>query len=248
MTLVKICGIKHEQHALEAARAGANLIGFVFVPVRREVMPDVAREIVSTVRSSCEQPPAAIGLFVNETADVINATVELVGLNFVQLHGDESPDLASQIDVPVIKAIRMKSVMQPDDLRATIETHLEYCDGVLIDSHVPGHWGGTGVVGDWTVVSQLARDYPIVLAGGLTPENVAEAIQTVRPAVVDVSSGVETDGEKDSTKVRSFIERAHSSAHGIDVQWPATSLTNLITDNRAGSESGLSIQTRSRAN
>jgi phosphoribosylanthranilate isomerase len=228
MTLIKICGIRETEHAMAASHAGADLIGFVFVPVRREVKPEVARDILSSVRQTVDIPPVGIGLFVNERAQTINRIADEVGLDLVQLHGDEAPELAAEIDVPVIKAIRLERDLAVSDVRRTIESYLEHCAGVLIDSHVPGHWGGTGVVGDWNVVSELARDYPIVLAGGLTPENVAEAINTVGPAIVDVSSGVETDGRKDSAKIARFITQARSVDREDGISSASQSLATMI--------------------
>ncbi len=232
MTVIKICGIRELEHARVAADSGASLIGFVFVPVRREIKPDDAREIIATVRRQHEYPPATIGLFVNETADSINRTVANTGLDLVQLHGDEPPELAGKIDTPAIKALRLESGQSASGLRKLIESYLEHCVGILLDSHVPGHWGGTGVVGDWDIAAELASQYPIILAGGLAPENVAAAIETVRPAVVDVSSGVETDGRKDADKIRAFIDAAQNAAVGIDRSGASEPLVNVIEQAR----------------
>jgi phosphoribosylanthranilate isomerase len=228
MTLVKICGIKEIEHAIAATEAGASLIGFVFVPVRREVTPEVARTIVTTVRRHHERPPATVGLFVNESAEKINRIVAQVGLDLVQLHGDESPELAADIDVPVIKAIRLDTSQGSQDVQETVAEYAQICAGVLIDSHVPGHWGGTGVVGDWATVAKLAPDFPVILAGGLTADNVGEAIQTARPVAVDVSSGVETDGRKDIQKIERFIAEANAASATVVSRPSSQRLVRLI--------------------
>lgn len=223
MTLVKICGIRELHHARVAAESGADMLGFVFVPVRREITPDAAARIITTVRQETERPPAAVGLFVNESAARINRVVAQVGLDLVQLSGDEPPELAREIDVPVIKAVRLPAGTSLDEARRKIQAHLEYSAAVLLDSHVDGHWGGTGVVGDWDVAATLAVEFPVVLAGGLAPEIVARAIEQVNPAMVDVSSGVETDGQKEPDKIREFISAARSADRA-----PADAATTFV--------------------
>jgi phosphoribosylanthranilate isomerase len=242
MSLVKICGIRHQEAAEAAASNGASLIGFVFVPVRRQVAPEAARSIINQIRYDNERPPAAIGLFVNEEPETINQTVELAGLDLVQLHGDEPPEMAREIDVPVIKALRLGDSVDRKGLMRTIESFLEHCAGILIDSHVPGQWGGTGVVGDWELAADLASQYPVILAGGLNPANVGAAIEAVRPAIVDVSSGVETDGTKDSNKIAAFLSRAaaysdESSTHHAGQ--PLIELIDRIRDRHAERTSGI---------
>jgi phosphoribosylanthranilate isomerase len=232
MTEVKICGIREEQHALVASEAGASLLGFVFVPVRRAISPECARQIIASVRKDCEYPPAMIGLFVNESTNHINSIVEQVGLDVVQLHGDEIPEQGSKITVPAIKALRIESDHTEAFIRKGIEAYLQHCAAVLLDSHVPGHWGGTGVTGDWELAAKMADDYPVILAGGLTPENVAGAIETVRPAAVDVSSGIETNGEKDPERIRAFIRAAQDASTGNSVSPAANALHELIATSR----------------
>lgn len=229
MTLVKICGIRTREHALIASESGADLIGCVFVPVRREVKSDVAAGIISAVRREAHRPPAAVGLFVNESAGAINRIVEQVGLDLVQLSGEEPPELASGIGVPVIKAVRLAVGTPLDEARRRISEHLEHSAAVLLDSQVDGHWGGTGVVGDWAAAARLAEEFPVVLAGGLNPENVAAAIEQVNPAVVDVSSGVETSGQKDPDKIRRFLGAAGArSQHPSAAASPFAELVQRI--------------------
>lgn len=228
MTLLKICGIRELEHAQVAAESGASLIGFVFVPVRREVKPEIAREILETVRQAHADSPAAVGLFVNESSETINRIVAEVGLDLVQLHGDESPELANELDVPAVKALRPDAGQTEAAVREAVEAYLSTFQAVQLDSHVPGQWGGTGVKGDWELAANLARDYPLVLAGGLSPENVVEAISSVAPAVADVSTGVETDGRKDVEKIRQFISNARSVAADTEVSPTARTFQDLI--------------------
>jgi phosphoribosylanthranilate isomerase len=231
--LVKICGIRDPAHAVVAADAGADLIGLVFVPVRRQVSVVTAREIVRAVRSSRADPPAVVGLFVDETAEHINAIVDTVGLDLVQLSGNEPASLASQINVPSLKALRIADGAPVDDTRALAKTFAQDIAGFVVDSHVPGQWGGTGVVGDWHVSAALAREFPVSLAGGLNPDNVAAAIDAVRPAIVDVSSGVETDGVKDPEKIVAFVQAARAAARPLPDSAPADRLHHTIQQARA---------------
>ncbi len=228
MTLAKICGIQDVQSALVAAEAGAALVGFVFVPVRRQIEPAVAGAILQSIRNEMTLPPAGVGLFVNESPEAINSIANEVQLDMVQLSGDETADFARHIDCPVIKAVRLKPDMSLDDGRRIIEPYLRFAVAVLIDSHVPGQWGGTGQVGDWETAAVLADEYPVILAGGLTPDNVEQAIEQVCPAVVDVSSGVETENRKDARKIRAFLENASSAAARVTVSGPCAQLQDLI--------------------
>jgi phosphoribosylanthranilate isomerase len=232
--LVKICGIREPEHALVAANASADLIGLVFVPgVRRQVSTERAREIVAELRRSRGEPPAVVGLFVDEPAEHINRVVGEVGLDLVQLSGNEPPGLAGQIDVPVIKALRLPAGMTAREARALAEPFASSVAGYVVDSHVPGQWGGTGVVGDWEVAARLAARFPVSLAGGLDPDNVADAIRAVRPAIVDVSSGVEIDGVKDPAKIVAFVVAARRQAGPLPEGSPARQLARTIREARA---------------
>jgi phosphoribosylanthranilate isomerase len=228
--LIKICGIRELEHAQVAAEAGADLLGFVFVPVRRQITPNDARPILESVRGDSQRPPVAVGLFVNESAEKINAVAEQVDLDLVQLSGIEAPELAGQIDRPVIKAVRVEEGESLEDVSARIERYLQFSAGVLLDTHVAGQWGGTGVVGNWPMAARLAELFPIVLAGGLNPRNVADAIGEVQPAVVDVSSGVETDGRKDAQKIREFVSAAKRRQAAVDSNSPAKPLIEMISE------------------
>lgn len=197
MTRVKICGISDVENALVAAEAGADAIGLVFAPSPRRVTVEQAREIVDAL------PPfvTKVGLFVDEDPARIEEVADACRLDVVQLHGSESPGFCAALGRTVIKAIRVKdaaSLAVMDGYRVA---------GFLLDSYHPEVAGGTGRTFDWDLAEQVSGRYRVILSGGLTPANVTEAIEKVRPHGVDVSSGVETDGRKDSAKIRDFVLR-----------------------------------------
>jgi phosphoribosylanthranilate isomerase len=225
--LIKICGLRQPEHALAAIAAGADLIGLVFAPSRRQISLEEAAMIVRAVRSHGYGEVAWVGLFVNATAATINEAIRVVGLDLVQLSGDEWPALAEQLSRPAIAAIRMDGSdreaawlswaqqKETENERSAQFTpspaHRDiHFPRLLIDAHVAGSYGGTGTRADWARAAELAQRYGILLAGGLNPDNVAAAIQTVQPQGVDVSSGVETDGVKDIAKIEAFIGAARS--------------------------------------
>jgi indole-3-glycerol phosphate synthase/phosphoribosylanthranilate isomerase/anthranilate synthase/indole-3-glycerol phosphate synthase/phosphoribosylanthranilate isomerase len=200
---VKICGLSQEQHVRVALEAGADLFGLVFYePSHRYVMPQRARELVATLgdrRAHIE----AVGLFVNKEAGFINEVAEQVGLDVVQLHGNESPEFCQLIQRPVIKAVHMRDASDLEKLRAYRATTWR----TLLDTPSSG-WGGSGETHDWELARAAAREQRAFLAGGLHPANVTEAIAHVRPWGVDVSSGVESDKVKDENKIRAFLSQA----------------------------------------
>jgi phosphoribosylanthranilate isomerase len=222
MTLVKICGVSTPESALAAAEAGADLLGLVFYrQSHRAVSPTAALTIVRALRAAGHTLPVA-GLFVNEAPNWINVVADEVGLDLVQLSGDESPADLTAIARPTLRAVRVAAGANPDTLDAPLadaDARLAGRDGgplghptlPLLDAHVPGEYGGTGARGDWAVATALAARRPLFLAGGLTPENIGAAIRAVRPFGVDVSSGVETDKIKDPAKVRAFIAAARAA-------------------------------------
>ena len=206
--IVKICGLRAIEHALVAAEAGADLIGLVFAPSKRRVEPEAAAALVAALRAhEVGRRLRVVGLFVNEPAAHINALSAQVGLDFVQLSGDEEPALADALALPVIKAIRLDgSAREAAWLCQPAHRPL------MVDAHVPGAYGGTGQRADWERAAQLAEERPVLLAGGLTPENVADAVMEVRPWGIDVSSGVERDGVKDEGRIRAFVANARAAA------------------------------------
>jgi len=208
MTRIKICGIREEVHALAAVEAGADFIGFVFAPTRRQVSPAKAREIVDTVKksSSAIKP---VGVFVDTPASEVNRIADFCGLDLVQLSGNESWEYCRQIARPIIKAIRIGQQLR-EEINAELTVGLKTLSPqrfiTLLDSQVEGKYGGTGITFSWRLAQQVAKEFPVIIAGGLDPENVAQAIEIATPWGVDVSSGVETDGTKDIAKIKAFIE------------------------------------------
>jgi len=200
MVRVKICGITNEEDALHAAACGADALGFVFYAGSpRCVTPEQVRAISEVL------PPfvTRVGLFVNEAPERIRQVAEVCGLDVIQLHGDEPPAACQLPPYRVIKGVRPRSEADLDVL-ATYPVA-----ALLVDAAVPGEYGGTGQRADWQLAAQLAATRRVILAGGLTPGNVAAAVRTVRPYGVDVASGVEqAPGRKDPEKVAQFIRMA----------------------------------------
>lgn len=200
----KICGITRIEDALAAAEAGADAIGLVFYAKSpRAVDVERARAIVAAL------PPfvSTVGLFVNATRQSIQEVLEGVPLDLLQFHGDESPADCAGHGRPWFKALRVRP---GEDIRARAAAYGEAC-GILLDSYVAGVPGGTGELFDWSLIP-ADLDKPLVLAGGLTPENVCQAIEQVRPYAVDVSGGVEVaKGIKDVQKVRLFVEQVRQA-------------------------------------
>jgi len=198
MTKIKICGIKTVTAALAAMDAGADLIGFNFYPKSpRYVEVGMCRNIMSVVRQ--DGRAKTVGVFVNASVSEILATMDTLGLNLAQLHGDETVEMLNQLDGKGFKAFR-----------GIPESVSEFARSVspafLVDASVKGVYGGSGVTTDWDGAAELAKKYPLLLAGGLTPENVAEAVRRVKPWGVDVASGVESaPGEKDASKMKAFV-------------------------------------------
>ena len=209
MTRVKICGLRTAEHALVAAGAGADLLGFIFAPSRRQIAPAEVARIGYAVRAATASPPRLVGVFVNETPARMRALARECKLDAVQLSGDEPASFADELaDLALIKAIRFDGAATE---QRWLEADLPHVQ-LLVDAHVPGAYGGAGVVADWARAADLARRHSILLAGGLGPSNVATAIEQVRPWGVDVSSGVETDGAKDAAKIRAFVANARATA------------------------------------
>lgn len=198
--LVKICGIQTVEHAKAAVDAGADLLGFVFAPSKRQVSAEQAWEIINTLPETIQ----TVGVFVNETVDNMQSIAQTAGLDFIQLHGDEIASIAESLPYKIIKAFPVT-----EDSLPTIRDYP--ADYYILDSPIGGARGGNGTVFDW----DLAKDLPIdrnkiILAGGLEPSNVQEAIKRLSPVGVDVSSGVETDGVKDKLKIQQFVQAAKS--------------------------------------
>jgi phosphoribosylanthranilate isomerase len=197
--LVKICGITRLEDAEAAVALGARALGFVFWPKSpRYVDPERARAIVAAL------PPfvTTVGVFVDQTPRLVNGVAARVGLGAVQLHGDEPIEMLEQIDRPVVKAFAMRASTQA--AAADVWPSRVF---LLIDAHDPDQRGGTGKTVDWNGAAAIASRRPVLLAGGLKPGNVVDAIRAVRPFGIDVSSGVESaPGVKDHTRLRELFE------------------------------------------
>lgn len=201
---VKICGIRSPEHLLVAAAAGADLIGLVFAPSKRQVDLETGKMLVQTLRDNGYKTKV-VGLFVNASVATIQQVVRECQLDCVQLHGNEPLSMLDQLpDVPVWRAVRLQGADDEAEWLATTNPRVT----LLVDAHVQGAFGGTGTQADWHRATELAQTRQIVLAGGLNPQTVVTAIRQVHPWAVDVSSGVERDGIKDNGLMASFIDLA----------------------------------------
>lgn len=199
---VKICGITNLDDAAAAVEAGADALGFIFSRKSpRFVETIVAKQIIATL------PPLVIpvGVFVNEDVAVVRSIMDECGLALAQLHGDEPAAYCQELARPVMKALRLKD-------RGSFLSLAEYqgragVRGFVVDTYSETAYGGTGKIANWSLAAEVARSAAVLLAGGLTPDNVSDAIQAVRPYGVDVSSGVESSpGKKDHGRIRAFFE------------------------------------------
>jgi phosphoribosylanthranilate isomerase len=217
MTRIKICGIKEEAHALAIAEAGVDFMGLVFASSPRQVTPSRAKKIVSALKGN-QAAINVVGVFVNAPASCVRRIAESCQLDWVQLNGNEPWAYCRELDMPVIKVIRVSRNYKPQQ----ICTDLAYGARILarqkhlflIDSNVPEKYGGTGKTFDWKLARPIAEQFQVIIAGGLTPENVSEAIRIISPWGVDVSSGVETRGVKDMNKINKYIEAVRKANEG----------------------------------
>lgn len=196
---VKICGITNIEDAMLAIEAGADALGFVFASGPRRITPEEARNIIAHLPPFVQK----IGVFVDEDPETVNSISNFCSLDWIQLHGSEPAGVRELMNRPVIKGLRIKD----ESSLQVLETYNDYF--LLLDSYHPEKPGGTGIVSDWDLVSKVARQRPIILAGGLNPENISEAIARVKPYAVDASSGIESyPGKKNHSLVKQFIIRA----------------------------------------
>lgn len=195
---IKICGITSIETAKVVESAGADFIGFVFAPSKRRISPEKAKRISRELSPRVKK----VGVFVNESVENIISIADEVGIDYIQLHGDEDELFAKQIPFPIIKAFSIEKT----DV-TTIERYP--AEFILLDSPGKKYRGGTGETFNWERINELELDkQKIMLAGGLNVHNVQRAIQLVAPRGIDVSSGVETNGKKDHKKIKQFIKRA----------------------------------------
>jgi phosphoribosylanthranilate isomerase len=207
---VKICGITSLDDALAAIDAGADLLGFNFYPPSpRYVTPAECARIQSAIRNQ-QSAITIVGVFVNEPLLHIAEIMEQCALDFAQLHGDEPPEIIERLEGRAFKAIRPRSL---DEARAAASRYaIAGQPAILLDASHPNLYGGTGQTADWPLAREIAQRHPILLAGGLTPDNVADAIRVARPWGVDVASGVESSpGRKDHRKLVRFVQAARNA-------------------------------------
>ncbi len=223
MTQIKICGITNLNDALTAANFGANLLGFNFYPKSpRYISPEACHGITSVLR--LKRPHLMlIGVFVNASASEIRAILAACHLHLAQLHGDETPEMLKELGNSAFKAIRLSAPENNQSPAYPLDPFQQFVSplppsapasapqpALLVDASVKGLYGGSGVVADWSAAEKLAKHIPILLAGGLTPENVAAAVRQVHPWGVDVASGVEASpGKKDPVRMKKFIDAVH---------------------------------------
>ncbi len=217
MTEVKVCGLMRHEDAAVAAEAGARWLGVILAPgFRRSVTADDARVIFQSL------PARRVGVFVDADELLLHSVAEAAGVDVLQLHGDESPELAARMRAAgweVWKAVRARDA---DDFSAAVRRYAGSVDALLVDGYDPAAAGGTGTRFDWAAVAARLDEVPggmrLIAAGGLRPENVADAVRILRPDAVDVSSGVErAPGEKDPRAVRDFVQ----AVHAVSLQSPS---------------------------
>lgn len=213
MTRIKICGMSQVEHAVAAAEAGADFLGLVFAPSRRQIVLEKAQQIVKAVKQ-LKAHPIVVGVFVDSPAHTINHIANRCGLDWIQLSGHETWQYCSEIERPFIKVIHIT----PQKKEKEIESELENGQKVklkqecifLLDTQSGTKLGGTGQTFDWELVRDLSARFPIMIAGGLTPENVGQLMKKTKPWGVDVSSGVEVNGNKSIEKIRAFVQAVKS--------------------------------------
>ncbi|MBR61260.1 MAG: N-(5'-phosphoribosyl)anthranilate isomerase [Dehalococcoidia bacterium] len=218
MTKVKICGLKKLEHMLTVTELGADFLGFVFVEgVRREISPDDAHGLINQLKQNYTgKLPKLVGLFANQDSSYVNQIVNYCDLDMVQLCGDEDSEYWAKINSSIIKQVKMEVENHSEYVLNQIKQKVDEIRNAghmpLLDSYERGALGGTGKTFDWSMTKLVSGNQRLILAGGLTPANVNQAINMVRPWAVDVSSGVETNGQKDDLKLRDFINNAFNAS------------------------------------
>lgn len=192
---IKICGLTTVEDIEKVNKLELDYVGFIFAPSKRQVTPEKAKQLIEKLNPRIK----TVGVFVNETIDRVNKIADFCLLDIVQLHGSETPSYCQEICKPVWKAL---SIGAKED----VERYRLYPDvsGILLDTFRPGIVGGSGQTFSWDLAKDIPKD-KLILAGGLSPSNVSLAIDVVMPRIVDVSSGVETNGIKDKEKIKEFI-------------------------------------------
>lgn len=210
MTRVKICGLTDLALALATAEAGVDYLGLVFAFSRRQVSPQGAAEIAGAIQRNKSHPPV-VGVFANSPVNEVNRIADLCNLDWVQLSGTEKWEYCLELERPIIKAIHVTPEHTCQETISYMEEGFRLLSKnklmFLMDTHIEGTYGGTGQTFNWQRAKEIAALYPVIIAGGLTPENVGKLIKEIQPWGVDVSSGVESAGKKDLQKIKDFIRR-----------------------------------------
>ena len=200
---VKICGITTLEDARFVSGALADFIGFIFY----EKSPRYIDSAKAGAIINWLEGPEKVGVFVNQPLDDVNSIARQTGLDYVQLHGNESVEYCGLVDKAIIKVFHIDDNTTPEELHQAVTPYVEVADYFLFDTKISGKWGGTGKSFDWSVLSEIAEIKPFFLSGGLNPENVGDSIKTVQPYAVDLSSGLEeSPGLKDFDKVERFFD------------------------------------------
>ncbi|WZL74089.1 phosphoribosylanthranilate isomerase [Clostridiaceae bacterium 35-E11] len=201
MTKVKICGLTNEEDIMYANELKPDYVGFVFTKSSRQIDKYRAKELLAGLDNNIKK----VGVFLNTPANEVYEITKYCDLDILQFHGNEQPVYCNLFEHEVWKTFRIK------DINSLKELERYHREGVLLDTFMQGQYGGTGKTFDWDIVRNISKSRWVILAGGLTIENVKQAIETVQPMVVDVSSGVEVDGVKDFKKMRKFIENVRDA-------------------------------------
>lgn len=208
-TRIKVCGMTDIAEAQGLVAAGVDALGFIFVEASpRNIEPEKAREIIASL------PPFvdAVGVFVDQERDVVDDIVKYCGLTMVQLHGAESPQYCESVNARVIKTFSMGPNVELSDTNPFYDPYLDVVAGILLDTYHEKVAGGTGKTFDWDLIKQRRPSAPLILAGGLNPDNIGDAVRQVRPFAVDVNSGVEiSPGVKDVGAVERIVETVRAA-------------------------------------